>query len=140
MARPSIFDRMNRMQRQMDKLFENFTDRPTPGRHKRPSTDYYEDNGTLVIEMDLPGVDKNDIDVELRDNQLHVTAQRRATQEAEEDGTIRRERSYKGYKRTVPLPRPVETDNAEATYNNGVLEITIPTIEASADTNKIAVE
>lgn len=140
MARPSIFDRMNKMQREMDKLFDHVTEPRSRTDYTRPSVDYYEDNGTIIVEMDVPGVEKDDITIELENDTLRVRAKKSHKDKQQEEGAYRLERSYHGFERTLPLPKHVDSDNATATYNNGVLEIKVPTLNQDNESNTIEVQ
>lgn len=93
---------------------------------KTPRMDIYEDNGNLVAEVELPGVDPKNIEVEVKNNYLSVEAKKEEKKEEREKGYYRRELAKGYYKRVVPLPVEVVGEKAEAEYKEGVLKILIP--------------
>jgi HSP20 family protein len=92
-----------------------------------PSVDVQEQNNEIVVTADMPGVSKDDIKLDITDNNvLEISAQKKAEKEEEKKGYLRHERSYMGYYRSIQLPADVEKGKAKATYNNGVLSVTMP--------------
>jgi HSP20 family protein len=82
----------------------------------------------------MPGMDKSDIRINVTDgNVLEISAEKKAEAKKEEQGYIRRERMYNRYYRSIRLPVPVDKTKAKATYVNGVLEVTIPMIHKTAE-------
>jgi HSP20 family protein len=85
------------------------------------------DNGKeYIVEAELPGITKNDIDIELTKNSVRIQGEMRREEEKDEEGYYRRERSYSSFYRHMPLPEEVRPDKADATFNNGILEIKLP--------------
>ncbi|GAB7094606.1 Hsp20/alpha crystallin family protein [Halolamina litorea] len=80
----------------------------------------------IVVVADVPGFDVEDIDVSVTDRQLSIAAEHSETTEDEETEYYRRERSQRAVSRTVPLPTDVEEREANASYENGVLTVTLP--------------
>ncbi|MEE8167590.1 MAG: Hsp20/alpha crystallin family protein [Candidatus Hydrothermarchaeales archaeon] len=93
----------------------------------------------VVVLVELLGTKKEDIKIHAIDGGIEISADRKEeTEEArEEQGYIRRERRYSRFYRTIPLPATVDSTKAKATYNNGVLEITLPTEEVAMKTIKV---
>ncbi|GEM_PF-121228 len=91
-----------------------------------PSVDVFQRGDDLVVSAELPGVPEKDIAVEVSDGMLSISGQRQTEQEEERSGTYRSERIYGSFYRAIPLPEGAETDEARASFNNGVLEIVIP--------------
>lgn len=94
-----------------------------------PQVEVFERGGELVVRADLPGMTKDDVEVNIAENALVIRGQRRSEREEEEEGYYRTERSYGSFYRTIPLPDGAEAENADATFRNGVLEITMPAPE-----------
>lgn len=90
-----------------------------------PAIDVFQRGNDLVIRADVPGLTKDDITVDIADDQLTVRGERRYDHEEERDGVFRSERSYGSFCRVVPLPQGAIADSAKATFNNGVLEIVV---------------
>lgn len=79
-----------------------------------------------AVRADLAGYDRDDIDVEVGDGYLSITAERRSDAETTTGEYVRRERTRETVSRRLDLPGPVAVDEASATYNNGVLTVTLP--------------
>jgi HSP20 family protein len=91
--------------------------------------DLYETDEDVVAKMALPGIDMDDIDVSVARNTLTIKAETKAEEEVEEDRYLCRERRFGTYARSLTLPVAVEADEAEATYENGVLTLRLPKVE-----------
>jgi HSP20 family protein len=121
------FRMMTNLHREMDRLFGNFgfgslTDRDFD-RGWSPQIEMYERDNKLVVSADLPGLDKNDVKVEINDNVLTIEGERKNERRDEQSGW--NERSYGRFVRTIALPEGTHGENANATFKNGVLEITL---------------
>lgn len=90
-----------------------------------PAIDVFQRGNDLVIRADVPGLSKDDITVDIADDQLTIRGERRYDHEEERDGVFRSERSYGSFCRVIPLPQGAIADSAKATFNNGVLEIVL---------------
>jgi HSP20 family protein len=90
-----------------------------------PAVDVWETEGELVYAFDLPGVSEQDIQVELHDDTLTVTAQRERREERAEDGFVRYERRFGTFSRAIGVPQGVAEDSVKADYRDGVLEIRV---------------
>jgi len=91
-----------------------------------PLVEMQERDGKLVISVDLPGTKKEDVHIEIRDDVLILRGERYDEREENQSGIYRSERVYGRFERVIPLPEGVRTADAEATFHNGVLEISIP--------------
>lgn len=91
-----------------------------------PRMDVYEKDNQLVIEAELPGIKKEDVQVELDANDLIIHGESRQEQEVREENYYRTERSFGSFYRRLPLPFEVNPDQIQANINNGVLDIRIP--------------
>jgi HSP20 family protein len=91
-----------------------------------PVIEVYQRNDEFVVRADLPGLKKEDVKIDVTDNALTIQGERRQEEETERRGVYRSERSYGSFYRTIPLPEGAITDQAKATFNSGVLEITMP--------------
>ena len=90
-----------------------------------PAVDVWETEGELVYAFDLPGVSEQDIQVELHDDTLTVTAQRERSEQRTEDGFVRYERRFGTFSRAIGVPQGVAEDSVKADYRDGVLEIRV---------------
>ncbi|HEU4628778.1 MAG TPA: Hsp20/alpha crystallin family protein [Gemmatimonadaceae bacterium] len=97
-----------------------------------PQIETFRRGNDLVLRADLPGVRKEDIHVEIQDDMLTLSGERRQEHEERHEGMYRSERSYGTFFRAVPLPEGVDEDRISATCENGVLEVTVPLPEQKA--------
>jgi len=93
---------------------------------RTPRMDIYETDDKVVAEVELPGVDPKNIEVEVKDNVLRVAAKAEEKKEVKEKGYYRKEMGARYFKRAVTLPAEVIGEKAEAEYEGGVLKVTIP--------------
>ncbi len=93
---------------------------------REPFVDIFDRGDKFVITAELPGVRKEDIKLRVTEDTVYLEAQIKREKELEEEGAIRIERYYSGYRRVIRLPEEVIPEKAKARYNNGVLEIEIP--------------
>jgi HSP20 family protein len=137
----SPFAMMSRMMEDMDRMFDDFGlgGMLAPFRQARsmgemgggrglpslwsPRIELGERNGQLVVKADLPGVTKDDIRVELREDTLIIEGERRQEQQEQREGVSYTERSYGSFTRAIPLPQGVQADDVDARFENGVLEV-----------------
>ena len=91
-----------------------------------PKIDVFEKDKRLVTRIDLPGMKKEDVLVEVVDGQLAISGERRREIEEDKDNLYRVEREYGSFRRTVPLPEGVKLQDVKATFTNGVLEVSMP--------------
>lgn len=131
----SPFSFVGRVMEEMDRLAEDFgfgrgllatVDLNLPRPAWAPQVEMFERDGELVLRADLPGLNKDEVKVEFADGALTIEGERRGEHEEEGEGLYRSERNYGRFYRRLPLPEGVRTDDATATFNNGVLEVTMP--------------
>lgn len=122
---PMIFD-------ELEGLWSSLMGQPFPfapisrGEGWIPSVDVFEKEGHLVIQMDLPGMKKEDIDVSLEQNALLVRGERKSESETKEENFYRMERTAGSFYRAIPLPFEVTQNDVEAQFKDGVLEVRVP--------------
>lgn len=122
------FEEIERMFDRMSDQFDPLEGGPLGG---SVAVDVEDTGDALVVTADLPGYDREDIDVQLAGERLTLSADRSTTDETDGDGTyVRRERRQRSVSRTIRLPEPVDEAGTEATYNHGVLTVTLPKAEA----------
>jgi len=91
-----------------------------------PAANIEEKENSFVIKMAVPGVEKEDINIEIKDNQIIVSAGNETSEEEEKKNYSRKEYSYKSFKRSFTLPKNVNDDQVEANYKNGELVVELP--------------
>jgi HSP20 family protein len=94
--------------------------------HWTPSVDVIEKDDTLTIRVDLPGLTKDEVKVDVTADAITVQGERKKEIEEKGDGQYRLERAYGTFFRAVPLPEGVKPADVKATFKNGVLEVTAP--------------
>lgn len=136
----SPFRTLERFADQMDRIFEDFGFGRSPfggsnwfGAPQRampqlwaPDIEISQRDNELVLRADLPGLTKDDVSIDVTDDGITISGERRQEQEAERGGVYRSERTYGIFRRTIPLPEGAMADQAKASFKNGVLEITMP--------------
>jgi HSP20 family protein len=101
-----------------------------------PLVETFRKGGNIVVRADLPGLTKDDIDVEIDDDVLTIAGERSDETRDERDDFYRTERSYGRFFRAIPLPEGVEADKIDATFKDGVLEVTIPAPKVTTPKNR----
>jgi HSP20 family protein len=91
-----------------------------------PGIDVFERENYLVTKVDLPGMKKEDVKVEITEGRLVISGERKKETEEKKDNVFRSEREYGSFYRAVPLPDGVKFDDVKATFMDGVLEVSIP--------------
>lgn len=98
----------------------------TPRRHFIPTADVFARNGSLVVKLDLPGVEAKDIHVKVMEGELTVTGERKTDKEIKEEGYYRKETTYGFFERHMSVPKGMKESEIKAVFDNGVLEISMP--------------
>lgn len=136
----SPFQMLERFADEMDRVFDDFgfgrrgflprlgTAWPRLPRTEQwlPDVEVLQRNNDLVVRADLPGLGKDDVKVDITEDTLTIQGERKREHEEEKAGVYRSERSYGSFYRSVALPEGAMTDQAKATFKDGVLEITMP--------------
>jgi HSP20 family protein len=120
---------LDTLQTDLNRVFDAFFGgREANGVTRRwiPAMDLVETDDHLVLRADLPGLDQEDVEIEVKDNVLTVSGERRAEQEESSNGYHRVERSYGRFSRSLSLPQGVDADQVQAEFDKGVLEVRIP--------------
>lgn len=115
--------------RELANLFENFAEGAGKDQLQAgtfvPPVDVYEDEHSVVLKLEVPGVNEADLDIQLENNTLTVKGERKFEKEEKEENFHRIERRYGSFARTFRLPNIVDSDKVEAHYDKGVLRIAI---------------
>ena len=139
---------LSSLQNEMNRLFNAFFDTPSSGggnggtgtvRRWLPAMDLVETDEHFVLRADLPGLSQDDVEIELEDNVLTVSGERKAEHEEKGEGFYRMERSFGQFRRALTLPEGVNADAITAGFDKGVLEVRIPKPEARKP-RKVAIQ
>lgn len=133
-----------------DDFFDSFFRRPMQHRllgsgsinelqeFRGAAADIWEEKGEIKARIDLPGIDKKDIELKVTDNLIEVKAEKKTEQKQEGKDFFRQERSFAGFYKAFALPHKIDAQKVQAEYKNGVLEISAPKTEK--ETKKIEVK
>lgn len=123
---------LSSIQEKMNQLFEDTFSR-TRGRDEAlgkgmwtPAVDIFETEDAVVVKAEIPGVERDQIAVEIKDGILTLHGERKFEKEVKEENYHRIERAYGTFHRSFSLPSSVEQDKISAKFNEGVLEVTLP--------------
>lgn len=133
----SIQDRMNKLFEQT--LSRSRTEEGIAASTWAPAVDIYETPDTIVMKAELPGLTREDIEIQIRDNTLTLKGERRFAKDVQEENYLRIERAYGAFQRSFTLPASVQQEKIRALFRDGVLELTLPKAEG-AKAKKITIE
>ena len=140
------FSSLTRAHSEIDRLFEDFfggrtsvARMPEMGM-RAPAVDISETNGSVVVKAELPGVQKDDLDIEVTEDMLSIKAETKEEKEEKDAHYLRRERSWGMFQRIIPLPVEVKAKEAKASFKDGLLEVTIPKVEAEKKEEKVKIK
>ena len=121
---------MSSLQTEMNRLFNTVFDAPAVGsggaRRWTPAMDLLETEDHFVLRADLPGMSEEDVSIELEDNVLTVSGERKSNHEENREGFYRVERAFGAFSRSLTLPKGVDPESVSAGFDQGVLEVRIP--------------
>jgi HSP20 family protein len=124
---------LSTIQSEMNRLFNTFFETPTGGgngttalRRWVPAMDLVETDDEFVLRADLPGLSEGDVNIELEDNILTISGERKSEHEERKEGYYRVERSSGAFQRSLTLPEGVNAEAIRASFDKGVLEVRIP--------------
>jgi HSP20 family protein len=123
------------LKKEMDDLFERFSDwRPSLRLREKgdwvPSVDSSETEKEIIIRAEIPGVEKEDIDVSLENKTLTIRGEKKTEHEENEENIHRVERRFGSFMRSIELPAEVDADKVSATYKGGVLKLKLPKVKS----------
>jgi len=132
---------MSMLHREIDRLFDDFLDpagllpgAAENGRHwLRPTVDISETDREYRINVEIPGVEKDDIRVDVRDDQLVISGEKNQEHEEDQAGCHRVERAYGTFRRILNLPPDADARSIDAKFRNGVLGLRVPKAEKPDD-------
>ena len=122
------FEEISRTQERLNQLFEHFAPREEWIGEKTisPLMDVKEEDDKIIVKTDVPGVDKKDVDITIKDDVLEIDAKCSTESDVEEEGYVQHERMYNSFHRAIALPSFVTQEGAKAELDGGVLTLTLP--------------
>ncbi len=124
----SAFDHLNTLRHEINRFFEPVIDRDSSDVFNTwaPAIDLYEDQESLVLTAELPGLKKEDIEINVHENTVTVSGERKSIPVPEGARSSRTERFVGRFQRTLSLPKQVDSNAVKATYRDGLLRVTLP--------------
>ena len=130
------FEDIQKMQTQIDKIFSEFHKKmmkddlfanfKSISSNKEPLMDLKDLKDHYEIKIDMPGVDKNGINISVKDGLLKIEAKREESKDINKSNFIKKERFFSNYVRVISIPKDANTDKLKTNYKNGVLTVDIP--------------
>ena len=121
----SPFQQMERMQRDLDRLFGSLSETGQP-RAWLPAVDVEQTADAVILKLDLPGIDRDKIAIETHDGTLTISGEREEERNEQHEGYVMRERTAGSFARSFTLPSHAKADDITASMENGVLRVTVP--------------
>lgn len=129
LARFDPFREMSSLRREIERLFDESLFRPEPSEVAPMPLDLYEEGDNLVVKASLPGLRPEEVKLEVRGDVLHIFGETKKEEEKKERNYHLREHRYTRFERSLTLPTAVRVEQARATFDNGVLTLTLPKAE-----------
>ncbi len=130
LARWSPWRELEEMQRGLSRILDDAAFGIETGSWA-PAVDIRETDDVLLVQVELPGIDKKDVRVEVKDGVLSISGERKYEKDVKEENVHRIERSYGRFTRSFSLSPNIDTEHVDATMKNGVLEIRLPKVESA---------
>ncbi len=145
------FEEMFRIQREIERMFNSSYGRFMDDDYYKPmfkgravyspDLDMHETEKEYIVKMDMPGMDKSAINIDLNDDVLTISGERKSEYEDTKPAGIHRiERSYGYFSRSITIPEKVKSDKIDATYKDGVLTVTIPKLQPSSPQKSVKIK
>ncbi|MBE9042521.1 Hsp20/alpha crystallin family protein [Oscillatoriales cyanobacterium LEGE 11467] len=129
------------LQRQFDRMFDTTTSsfpvalRDLNNAVKFPAAELTQADEALHLKLEVPGMEPNDLDIEVTENMVSIRGERKEESQTEENGKTHSEFHYGQFHRVIPLPSRIENTNVTAEYKDGILHLTLP--KTTAEKNKV---
>ncbi len=130
LTRYNPWQEFNSLQRQMDSLFGSY--QPTAS---SPAAELHETESGFTLKLELPGVEAKDVDIQVTEKAVSISAERKTETKTEADGKVRSEFYYGKFQRVIPLPASIQNTDVKAEFNDGILNLTLP--KAETEKNKV---
>ncbi|HEU4634681.1 MAG TPA: Hsp20/alpha crystallin family protein [Edaphobacter sp.] len=136
------FSIFRRMSEEMDRMFHEQMWEGAAGAQSgwSPAIEVSQRDGKFNIQAELPGLEPNDVKVEIENDSVVIQGERKSESEQKAEGMHRTERQYGYFYRSIPLPEGSKADQAQAKFRNGVLEVTVPMSEQASNKRSIPIQ
>lgn len=128
---------ISRLQRNIDRIFDDFLSPVSALTETEqhfdfiPAVDVEETDDRFMLSLDLPGVNKDDVKIEIQDNQLLISGHRKQEHEHKDSSRVSIERIYGEFQRAFTIPSQVDPEKIEAVFQDGVLHVAVPKVESA---------
>ncbi|MFN6567713.1 Hsp20/alpha crystallin family protein [Dendronalium sp. ChiSLP03b] len=129
---------INTLQRQITRVFDEDMLTPTfveTNLSRIPAAELQETENAIHLKLELPGIEAKDLDVQVTEKAVYVSAERKSETKTEDKGIIKSEFQYGKFERVIPLPTRIQNTNVTADYKDGILHLTLP--KAEEEKNKV---
>lgn len=144
LVRWTPFRELRDMPREMSRVFgrpfASLFEEPAISFDTMPPLDVLAKGDNMVIRMEIPGIEVEDLDISLGEGAINIAGERREEKEVKEGDYYRRERSYGHFERSLPVPEGITEEDISATYEDGILEITIKGAAETTPVKRIEVK
>ena len=145
--RSSQFSPISSLQSEMNRMFEDFFNQPFGFSIQRartqavvPALDVKEDEQNVIVTAELPGIDRNDVEISVQEDMLEIRGHKSEEQKRDEENYHMVERSYGAFARRISLPCEVDSEQAQATMEHGVLTLRLPKAGPKAGKKTISIQ
>jgi HSP20 family protein len=132
LVRYNPWQEFNTIQRQIDRLFEETRLPSSLGEKdfvKVPAAELQETETEIYLKLELPGIEAKDLDLQVTENAVYISGERKSETKVSEKGVIKSEFHYGKFQRLIPLPAQVQNTKVTADYKDGILHLTLPKTE-----------
>ncbi|MEJ2510837.1 MAG: Hsp20/alpha crystallin family protein [Anaerolineales bacterium] len=126
----SIWGELDRMQREMNRLFNNYSPSNPRSAPSYPAINIWANEDSQIITAEMPGIEASEIDIDVTADSLTISGERNPDTTSNGKSYHRRERDFGMFSRTIQLPFMVDTNKVKAKFTDGILHITLPRAEA----------
>lgn len=126
----NMWREMDRLQREMNRLFEDYTPARMRGAPTYPAMNVWANQDGIMVTAEVPGIAPDDLDISVVGDMLTLKGERKSEEASESLRYHRQERGFGQFTRTLQLPYQIDAQKVEAKFKNGVLEISLPRAEA----------
>ncbi|MFW6233181.1 MAG: Hsp20/alpha crystallin family protein [Nanoarchaeota archaeon] len=138
-----FFDELKRMQKSLNRFFSDFDDEGVinlrnelSGDYRKAMSDFKETENEFIINVELPGMKKEDIKLNINNDLIEIKARNKKEKEKNKNNEKFYSKSFSGFYQAINLPENADSENIKAKYENGVLKLTIPKKEKSKKDKK----
>lgn len=138
LVRYTPWQKMATLENQINRMFDDLATRKTRGFAdipRVPAAEIYENDDALYLKLEIPGIEAKDLDIQVSEEAVSITGERKSETKTENHGNTRSEFYYGKFQRIIPLNARIQNTDVTAEYKNGILKLTLP--KSNAEKNKV---